>query len=396
MKTIKVEDLKPGMSFTKPVFIDRNNVFVSENYKIREADIMRLRRWGIREVFTYGDVIEEDRKEESSVSSSDVKTEYIVEKHIEDVKNIPDFFLTLDNLEDLVGKISDYLTSEERVVPANLVNDLRKKIENLVDILTNAKNVILAVPYRNFPKDHPFYLYAHSVLATVYALVLGHALSFPKHKLIELGIGTICMDLGMLRLPRRIIEKEGSLTDEEFKIIKAHTIIGYKFAFESMKLKNNIAVVALQHHEAFDGTGYPKRLRGKDISEYARIAAIVDNFSSLCEERAYRDKMTEYNAMKELLSLGMAKFDPLFLRAFLLRMSMYPVGSLVKLGDGRIALVISPNKDKPLRPNIRIIVNQNGEVPKDVEVIDLSRNVDVYISAMLKPSELGFNLLDVL
>ncbi len=100
--------------------------------------------------------------------------------------------------------------------------------------------------------------------------------------------------------------------------------------------------------------------------------------------------------MKELLSLGMARFDPLFLRAFLLRMSMYPVGSLVKLGDGRIALVISPNKDKPLRPNIRIIVNQNGEVPKGVEVIDLSRNVDVYISAMLKPSELGFNLLDVL
>ena len=204
------------------------------------------------------------------------------------------------------------------------------------------------------------------------------------------------MDLGMLRIPKRIVEKEGVLTDEEFRIIKAHTIIGYKFIFESMKLKNSIAVVSLQHHEAFDGTGYPKKLHSKNISDCARIASIADNFSSLCEERAYRDRMTEYNAMKELLALGMAKFDPLFLRAFLLRMSMYPVGSLVRLGDGRTALVISPNKDKPLRPNIRIIINQDGEIPRDIEIIDLSRNVDIYISEMIKPSELGFNLLDVL
>jgi len=155
-------------------------------------------------------------------------------------------------------------------------------------------------------------------------------------------------------------------------------------------------ILSLQHHEQYDGKGYPRGLKGNQINEYSRIASIADCYEAQIVQRSYRKKQLFYHAMKDLLASGVNKFDPVILRTFLSKMSVYPIGSLVQLNDGCIGLVIGSVPEKPLRPIIKLIFDKNqNKITKHI-ILNLLTETSLFITRALEENEKGINLYEIL
>ncbi len=179
-------------------------------------------------------------------------------------------------------------------------------------------------------------------------------------------------------------------------MIKTHPIHGYKCLRDLGKVKESIALISLQHQEQFDGNGYPRGLKGSMISEYARIASIADSYEAQIVNRSYKKKQLFYHAMKQLVAQGSNEFDPVILRVFISKMSVYPIGSIVELNDKSIGIVIGSQHDKPLRPIIKLVFDSNRKKIEDTVILSLPEEPAFFIVKVLDEKEAGVNLLEVL
>jgi HD-GYP domain-containing protein (c-di-GMP phosphodiesterase class II) len=150
-----------------------------------------------------------------------------------------------------------------------------------------------------------------------------------------------------------------------------------------------VGIIALQHHERWDGEGYPRRLSGIEIDMGARIVSVADAFEAMVSEKPYRNSMMGYQAMKNLLSDNSRRFDPDVLKAFIQTMGIYPIGSIILLNDGSIARVVEVQGDAPLRPKICILIDEFGKVfeQDQGENIDLLEEKSLFIARAIDPKE---------
>jgi HD-GYP domain-containing protein (c-di-GMP phosphodiesterase class II) len=273
------------------------------------------------------------------------------------------------------------------------VDDLKKCIDDIIQITNENSNIFLFLYGLDEGKD---YLVTHAINVTFYAISIGIALQYSMNSLRDIGLGTLLINAGMIKVPLYITRKQSNLTDQEFNQIKTHPLYGYKALKELAKLDDVVANVSLQHHEQFDGKGYPRGLSGKSIDEYARIASIADGYESQISNRSYRSKVDFYNAMRNLLSSGVNKYDPDILRIFLSKMSVYPIGSIVEINDASIGIVIGSIPEKPLRPLIKLIFDKEKNKIEDTIILNLLQETSYYIVKALDEAEIGINIFDVL
>ena len=393
MRKIQVEELKPGMRFDKPVYIDSNNIFIGANNTIKEVDIKKLMRWGVSELETAGTMV--STKEEIKSYSSRVETQAVSDSK----KIITDYSNLLKKRKNLievhkkackaVGDVYSAIKNDEIFS----TDDLEIALGNIIDLIKENNNIFLFLYGLDEGKN---YLMYHSVNVTFYALLIGLGLKYPPVKLRELGLGTLLIDAGMAKIPVYITHKQSALTEQEFNLIKTHPLHGYKCLRDFGKVKESIALVSLQHQEQFDGSGYPRGLKGNMISEYARIAAIADSYEAQIVNRSYKKKQLFYQAMKQLLAQGGNEFDPVILRVFMSKMSVYPIGSIVELNDKSRGIVIGSVHDKPLRPIIKLVFNSSGKKLEDTVIISLPEEPGFFIVKVLDEKEAGVNLLEIL
>jgi HD-GYP domain-containing protein (c-di-GMP phosphodiesterase class II) len=282
-----------------------------------------------------------------------------------------------------IGKIYRKILSGESV-DAEEVQQVASKIVNTITTEQNPNNFINLVNIAGKGE----YLVNHVINATILAVLLGRKLGYSTVKLFNLALAGLLYDVGMVKIPAIIVEKESQLSAEEFNIIKTHPIYSYQIIAKDLGLPIEIARVGLEHHERFDGSGYPRKLIGNEISELSRIIAIVDTYEALIKDRAYREGKNNYEAMKTVLGEGSKKMDTEILKFFLSMMSIYPVGSFVELSNGCIAQVISSDPVSPFFPTVKIIKDEFKENVSDGEVIRLSRRKDIYIVRSLSLKEI--------
>ena len=206
----------------------------------------------------------------------------------------------------------------------------------------------------------------------------------------------LLINSGMAQIPNYIMHKQSDLTDREINQIKSHPLLGYKVLRELGNIKDYSALMSLQHHEQFDGKGYPKGLKGAEISEQGRIASIADSYEALIESRSYRDKKFFYHAMKDLVSDGAKKFDPVLIRLFIAVLSVYPVGSIVQLNKKGTGIVIGSVPSKPLRPIVKLILDENGNKYSDLTIVNLIEDQSLYIVKTLDEKEAGLKMDDLI
>ncbi|MCU0848240.1 MAG: HD-GYP domain-containing protein [Spirochaetes bacterium] len=388
MKKIPVEDLKPGMIFDKPVYIDSSNMLVPSNSPIKESDIKKLMKWGVAEVETAGMLMKAGTPMPAGALSDDSEKKIIDEYH-DLLKRRKRLIEVHSHARGSVNSIYNCIRKDKVFA----TRELEESVTNIINLLQENNNVFLFLYGLDEGKD---YSITHAVNVTFYAIIIGMALKYSRAKLNELGLGTLLIDSGMVKMPVYIVHKQSNLTEQEFNQIKTHPILGYKALRDLGQIKESVANITLQHHEQYDGKGYPRGLKGNDIDEYARISAIADSYEAQISNRSYKKKVYFYHAMRNLLSSGVNKFDPVILRVFLSRMSVYPIGSIVGLNDSSIAIIIGSIPEKPLRPIIKLIFDRDGKRIEDTQIINLIENTSLYILKAIDENEIGVNIFEVL
>ena len=190
----------------------------------------------------------------------------------------------------------------------------------------------------------------------------------------------------MMRVPDKVVNKTGSLTSGVRQTIEAHTVYGYKIALNEFMYTNDIAASVMQHHERWDGKGYPNNLSDNDIDFGARIIAVADAFIAMITPKPYRDLMLGYQAMKNLLADNARRFDPAIIKAMIRSIGIYPIGSMVLMNNASLARVIKSSPETPMRPFIRILIDEKGHImEQNSSLIDLKENKQLFIVRPIDP-----------
>jgi HD-GYP domain-containing protein (c-di-GMP phosphodiesterase class II) len=195
----------------------------------------------------------------------------------------------------------------------------------------------------------------------------------------SLGMGALLHDIGMVKLPLKITQKKGKLTETEYNLIRTHPLISYKLLSDSGKFTKDVCMIVLQHHERFDGKGYPRHIKGESILDLTKIVQITSVYQAMICKRTYREEFQYFDAMRHILNGCQGEFDPVYLKLFLSLMSYYPLGSYVKLSDNRVAEVTLSNPKLPMKPIVKIIVDAEGRPIREGERINLGVEAGIYI-----------------
>jgi HD-GYP domain-containing protein (c-di-GMP phosphodiesterase class II) len=261
---------------------------------------------------------------------------------------------------------------------------LTEKIKSAIETVKKHKDFILRFNELKYPTDN--YLYNHSVNAMLLAVSMGSILKLAPHRLIELGIAALLHDIGMLRLPPALYMNERPLEPAEKKSILAHTIAGYK-GLRALSVPDPLALVAMEHHERLDGSGYPRALRGEQISLYSRIVAVACSFDGITADRPFKDSLDGHHGIIDLLKNNKNRYDENVLKALIFSISLYPVGTYVLLSNEAKGVVVKTNPQNPKCPVVKILVDKTGVQLSEPVLIQTSDQAGTSIFRVLEDSE---------
>jgi HD-GYP domain-containing protein (c-di-GMP phosphodiesterase class II) len=204
-------------------------------------------------------------------------------------------------------------------------------------------------------RDEDVSTYNHAVKVALYLIALGRQLGFPKKELCHLGLIGMLADVGKIKLPRALLDKPGMLAPSEFGLIKEHVRLGLDALRAAGGLPIEVENGIAQHHERLDGSGYPKGLKGSEISVYGRMAAIADSFAALITPRAYANPSAPQDALMNLYEWAGTSFHEPLVEQFVQAVGVFPVGSLVELSSGEVAIVVAHNRVRRLEPKVLVL-----------------------------------------
>ncbi|VBB07430.1 Hypothetical protein LUCI_2679 [Lucifera butyrica] len=356
MQRISIDALIPGMVTARDIFSAEGRILLGRGVLLTQRYIQRLRELGIYSVYI-----------QSSLAADVVIPEVIREEtRIKAIKQVKEAFEKFRG-----GFHHDF--SKLNAVARNIVDEILQHGEHMVH-LTDIR-------------QYDEYTFGHSVNVCILSVLTGVKLDYPYGRLRELALGALLHDIGKLGIPNEILNKQGTLTAAEMELLQKHPDMGFDMLRRNPDLQILSAHVAYQHHERMDGSGYPRRLAGDDIHEFARIAAIADVYDALTADRAYRKALPPHKAYEILMATAEKHFDPDILHVFLSNIALYPVGSIVKLNTGETGVVLKVTPVCQERPLIYIVTDADGYfVPKGKEV-DLAQYPELFISKIFKMEE---------
>lgn len=216
------------------------------------------------------------------------------------------------------------------------------------------------------------YTYMHSVAVCALMIALARQLKLDAQQVREAGMAGLLHDLGKAVIPTEILNKPGRLTEAEFEIIKTHPVEGHKLLLAGRGAGEMALDVCLHHHEKIDGSGYPKGLKGEQISLFARMGAVCDVYDAITSNRPYKNGWDPAESLKRMAE-WQGHFDPLVFQAFVKSLGIYPVGSFVALASGRLGVVLEQNGKSLLKPVVKVFFSTRSEAYIPPEIVDLSR-----------------------
>jgi HD-GYP domain-containing protein (c-di-GMP phosphodiesterase class II) len=219
----------------------------------------------------------------------------------------------------------------------------------------------------------------HCVEVTLACLMVGRGMGYDKKKLLELGLAAFLENVGMYGIPEGILQKPTKLEAEDIDRIREHPEAGAKILSRLGERYEWLAEVASQVHERADGSGYPRGLKGSEISETASIIGLVDTYVAMIRKRAYRDRILQPDAIRFILKEAKVQFPTKVLKAFLNSVSLFPFNTHVRLNNKSIGRVISTDRNHPLRPTVEVLYDGLGNKPERREIVRLSDNPLLYI-----------------
>lgn len=227
-------------------------------------------------------------------------------------------------------------------------------IESILDMIFSNRDSTLLLTGFHGSGD---YLYAHSLDVCIFSLITAKAMNLDYEDVVNLGMGSLLHDIGKTRIAESILQKPGRLDDDEFEEVKKHSMHGYEIVKRISGIRPAAVQAVLQHHERCDGSGYPNRLKGKDIHLLSKIVAVSDIYDALTSDRVYTKKILPHEAAEYLLGISNTLVDSDITNIFIKNIAIYPKGCQVLLNTNEVAIVHDSNREMPLRPVLKIITD---------------------------------------
>jgi putative nucleotidyltransferase with HDIG domain len=349
---VKVAELITGDVIAKDVFNSIGTILIKKDTDINEKVIERLGK-------SYDDYLFVFRKFDNDSGTNHININEIL----------------INEIDDIVSS-----TAKKFLKKNKDINQIKKVF---IDILNNDEVIKLILSIRALGED----TFKHSINVALYAITVGREMHFPIHRLIILGTAALLHDIGMMNVPKEIISKTETLTEWEKNIVKTHPKHGFDILQKTNKFNVEISTVILEHHEKYDGTGYPNKLGNDKIHPMAKIINICDIFDALTSERPYRPKFDKYESIEMLMSSGDYYANPDAIQALIQSISIYPYGQWVKLSTGEIGVVGEQEEGNRInfRPKVVIYFDKDGKRDNSQKLIDLSlrSNINIAIERLL-------------
>lgn len=242
-------------------------------------------------------------------------------------------------------------------------------VEEISDSVLRHPNALISLARL---KSSDEYTYMHSVAVCALMIALARQLGMNDEQVREAGMAGLLHDIGKMAIPDAILNKPGKLTDAEFGTMRSHPEAGSRMLRDSLYVSALVLDVCLHHHEKYDGTGYPHRLAGEQISLFARMGAVCDVYDAITSDRPYKKGWDPAESIRKMAEWK-GHFDDKVFQAFVKSVGIYPVGALVRLESGRLGVVMEQHEKSLLTPRVKVFFSARSKVPIPQEIIDLAK-----------------------
>jgi len=245
----------------------------------------------------------------------------------------------------------------------------RQLVEEISDSVARNPGALISLARLKTVDD---YTYMHSVAVCAMMVGLGKQLGLDEEQTRVAGMAGLMHDLGKALMPMEVLNKPGKLTEAEFKIIKTHPFEGHRMLLTGRDVSPIVLDVCLHHHEKTDGSGYPNGLKADEISLFAKMGAVCDVYDAITSNRPYKLGWDPAESLRKMAEWANGHFDGKVFQAFVKSLGIYPIGSLVKLTSGRLAVVVEQTGKSLTTPMVKVFFSTKSNLRIVPEVIDLS------------------------
>lgn len=374
IKKISIQQLKPGMYIYDQNCGWNEHPFGSNQFKIsNDKELEKIIGNGVPEVYI-------DTRKGLDVDDAPTEAEVRAELEHEMIEMVQQSqpMTSSATLHDELEK-SRKVHNEANKIVSSIMQDVRigkqielEQVDPVVEQMTNSilrnKDAILSL-CRIKNKDD--YTFLHSVSIGALLISFARALDFDRDLIRLLGIGGMLHDIGKTKVADKILNKPGKLTEEEFVIMKSHVVHSRDILTETKSIAQASIDVAAQHHERFDGSGYPLGLKKSEMSIYGQMASIVDVYDAITADRCYHKGMEPTDALRKMFEWSKFHFNPELIHTFVRTVGIYPVGTLVMLESGKVGVVIEQRESDMTRPLVRTVFDSKKNcfvTPKDIDL----------------------------
>ena len=357
MQRLPASMLLPGMLVASNIYNSNGQLLIRSNTVLTEQIILRIRGLPINSIY--------------------IKNLMLEDIHIPQIIS-EDTRVTVGQV--LYHEVTNFLRSGILGLER-----LKTELDVLIDELILNKDTIVQLQDARTFND---YTICHSVNVCILAVLTAIRMGYNQKQLRDFAMGALLHDIGMFTIDKAVLEKMGKLSPEETRIVQAHSENGFSTLRKIRDISTPAAHISYQHHERFDGQGYPRKLRSHEIHEYARIVSIADIYDALISDRPYRKGFLPHEVYEILMTLADKHIDREILNIFLETMAVYPIGTIVKLNTGEIGVVIQVIPKLTFRPILRILYDRHGNQPENSLEINLIEHLSIFVEKVLSDKEI--------
>ena len=377
MKSVSLNEITGSTYFSDSVFLDSGYILTSQDIPFTNEIRNRLVAWGFRNVFSDGMPVDEPAlvEDDDGAPTGEINRSFEEEQG---KKQAREFFQ--DNVRFLEEAFVRFREKEELRIAS-----FTDRVKEMIVELKNNRRFMLSLDDADSPATN--YLTTHSVKTAILSLALTDHLKWATFKQIDIGLAGLLHEIGLLKIPDELYLTDRKLNAQEKQTLLAHPVLGFRI-LKGANFPAPACLAVLEHNERIDGSGFPRRLSGDKISQHGRILAVATSYNAATSIRPYKAGIDGHSGLVDLLKDAGKRYDEKVLAALLFSLSLYPIGSYVRMSNGAIGVVVKANETDPMHPLIRLMIDENGNRYAEQPTVQTRVDDDITIESSISKETL--------